>query len=101
MGLIEITPYCIDILILDGWLLGSYEKPIDYIQPFLDYLIYVDCSIPIAKKRRFEREKEFQCKNLGFTKIELEEFWNSVIMPLFNKNKKDIIKNSNYLVFNF
>jgi len=101
VGLIEIIPYCVDVLILDGWLLGSYEKPIDYIQPFLDYLIYVECSIPIAKKRRFEREKEFQDKNLGFSMVELEEFWNSVILPLYNKNKKDIIKNSNYLVFNF
>lgn len=85
-------------MILEGWLIGSNEIPLFYINPYIDFLIYINCSIELAKKRRFEREKKFQYKNLGFTEKELEEFWNSILLPLFVKNQKDIMLRSHYFI---
>ncbi|GIX43198.1 MAG: hypothetical protein KatS3mg129_2931 [Leptospiraceae bacterium] len=98
VGLIEIIPYNLDILILEGWLIGSKEIPLNYIYPFIDFLIYLNCPVKIAKIRRFKREEELQKINKGFTTEELEEFWNTVLLPIFLKNKTEIIKNSHYYI---
>jgi uridine kinase len=56
----EVTSRRVDKLIVEGWFVGLPDLGYQRLNDFVDLRIYVDCSVELAKSRRFRREEKIR-----------------------------------------
>jgi uridine kinase len=62
------------------------EDGYDDIARYIDLLIYIDCPVDLAKRRRFRREDEIRSRAAegtpkGLSEDHLSAFWSEVLEP--------------------
>jgi len=79
----------ISVALLDGWFVGRREDGYDVIADRVDYLIYLDCPLELAKQRRFDRvEARIQVQDEQIKKKlrkKAQAFWDEVQRPGYDK----------------
>jgi uridine kinase len=71
-------------LLMEGWFLGKRDCGYEEIADRLEFLIYIDCPIMLAKRRRFAREAALRNASQGSRGLAPEamrRFWREVLEP--------------------
>ena len=84
----EIKP--VELLIIPGALVLHHKKIVNYI----DFSIFLDCSLDIALTRRIKRD----CKERGRTAEFVEEQFQRDVIPMYHKYIKPIRNRANLVV---
>jgi uridine kinase len=75
----------VSIALFEGWLVGKRDEGYEAIARELDFLIYLDCPIELARKRRFARAYARLAGHDEPTrekmKAEMKQFWDEVQSP--------------------
>jgi uridine kinase len=74
----------VSVLLMDGWFLGMNENGYDRISELIDILVYIDCPLELAKRRRFARESRIRTAangRRGFSTNEMARFWKEILEP--------------------
>lgn len=79
-----------ELLIIPGALVLHHKKIVNYI----DFSIFLDCSLDIALTRRIERD----CKERGRTAEFVEEQFQRDVIPMYHKYVKPIRNRANLVV---
>ena len=79
-----------ELLIIPGALIPHHKKIVDYI----DFSIFLDCSLDIALTRRIKRD----CKERGRTAEFVEEQFQRDVIPMYHKYIKPIRNRANLVV---
>jgi uridine kinase len=72
------------LLLLEGLFVGMRAHGYGPLAAALDYLVYVDCPIPLARARRLGREATLRKESVGtygLSEAMMEEFWTTVLEP--------------------
>tara|TARA_Y100001970_G_scaffold108324_1_gene135477 strand:- start:1020 stop:1667 length:648 start_codon:yes stop_codon:yes gene_type:complete len=80
----------VELLIIPGALVLHHKKIVDYI----DFSIFLDCSLDIALTRRIKRD----CKERGRTAEFVEEQFQRDVIPMYHKYIKPIRNRANLVV---
>jgi pantothenate kinase-related protein Tda10 len=71
----------LSILLLEGWFVGKRDGGYERLSRLLDHLIYLDCPLPLAKRRRLARERALRAAGGGMSPEEMRRFWTQVLEP--------------------
>ena len=74
----------LDLVLLEGWLLGLPSQGYQTLTEKLDSLILIDGPLSLAKKRRHAREEGLRWESngtLGFTHTQMNHFWQEILQP--------------------
>jgi len=97
----EVVKGPISTVIFEGWFIGKNDLGYEKLNEFIDYRIFLDCDIEIAKRRRFSRESEINIISDGlggFSKTELDTFWDEVLKPGINEWVLPLRSTSNLII---
>jgi uridine kinase len=68
-------------VLLEGWLLGHRGDGYDAILDRLDLMTFLDVDDETTRTRRFDREAALREHGGGFSKQEMQSFWDEVLGP--------------------
>ena len=74
----------VSTLLFEGLFVGMRTEGYDVVALALDFLIYLDCPTPLARRRRLGREARLRRESggtRGFSARDMEEFWRDVLAP--------------------
>jgi pantothenate kinase-related protein Tda10 len=72
----------LDLIILEGWLVGTQMEGYAELRPLIDMLIYLDVDHATARRGRFAREnRALQFLQAGLSDADMERFWVDVLGP--------------------
>ena len=78
----------LSLLLFEGWIVGMRDGGYEKLSEMVDFLIYLDYPLPLAKRRRLQRERELRSSSGqrgGFSAPEMLRFWHEVLEPGIEK----------------
>jgi uridine kinase len=70
--------------IFEGWFVGKMDEGYEVVSSQIDYLIYLDCPLGLARRRRFWREEQLRSSSSGrevLSERDMNDFWSELLSP--------------------
>lgn len=72
----------LDVLFLEGWIVGTRIKNYAFLRDALDFLIFIDAPQTLARRSRLDREAWNHVSNgVGFDAATMTAFWTEALEP--------------------